>query len=63
MKSKEEIRLKIQMLEEDERLSYPPATTFENAPLALIQLEMETYIHALKWVLNDDEKKTSEEEV
>lgn len=28
----------------DERLSYPTATVFENAPLALIQLELETKI-------------------
>lgn len=34
-------------IEGDERYSYPTATVFENAPLALIQLEMETKIALL----------------
>jgi len=53
MKTEKEILDKIKELESDERLSYPTATIIENAPLALIQLEMESKITALKWVLGD----------
>ncbi len=41
----------IKELEADERLSYPTATLAENAPLALIQLELETKIKTLKGTL------------
>ena len=34
---KEKIRERIQHYRDDERLSYPPATVFANAPLALLQ--------------------------
>jgi hypothetical protein len=37
--------------EEDERGHYPVATVFENAPLALIQLKLETGKQELKFVL------------
>lgn len=53
MKTKDQIREKIKELESDERLSYPVATVVENAPLALIQLSLETQIGMLKWVLEE----------
>lgn len=53
MKTKDQIREKIKELESDERLSYPVATVVENAPLALIQLSLETQIDMLKWVLEE----------
>jgi hypothetical protein len=37
--------------EADERGHYPIATVFENAPLALIQLKLETGKQELGWVL------------
>lgn len=52
MKKKKEIQAKIDEFSKDERLSYPSATVIENAPLALIQLELETKIYTLKWVLS-----------
>lgn len=38
-------------IDQDERYHYKPATVFENAPLALIQLEMETEARVIAWVL------------
>ncbi len=38
----------IEEIEGDERMSYKKATISENAPLALIQLEMETRLKELK---------------
>ena len=55
MKTKEEIQAKLEELQKDERVSYPPADVFSNAPLALIQTELESMIKALKWVLKDKE--------
>ncbi len=54
MKTKEQIEEKIKEIESDERLSYPLATIEINAPLALIQLEMETKLKMLKWVLYEE---------
>jgi hypothetical protein len=51
MKTKKEIEDAIKQLRSDERLSYPTAMVHENAPLALMQLELETRIKTLKWVL------------
>lgn len=51
MQTKKEIEDRVALLLKDERLYYPAATVFENAPLALIQLSMETQIHALQSVL------------
>ena len=51
MKMQTEITEKLNELKSDERLTYKAATVFENAPLALIQLEMETKIHTLEWIL------------
>jgi hypothetical protein len=38
-------------IENDERLGYPTATVFENAPLALIQCGLENQRRSLKYVL------------
>jgi hypothetical protein len=38
-------------LERDERLQYAPARVDVNAPLALIQVALETEVNALRWVL------------
>ena len=53
MKNKKEIKEQIKEIKSDERYNYPPATINENAPLALIQLEMEVKVEALKWVLQE----------
>lgn len=45
------ITKKLAELEADERLSYPVATVFENAPLALVQCGLENQVRTLKWVL------------
>jgi hypothetical protein len=45
---------RLKEISEDERYQYDPATIFENAPLALIQLEMETEARVLAWVLGVD---------
>ena len=42
MQTEETIRAALAAIESDERLSYKTATIVENAPLALIQLELET---------------------
>ncbi|MDP2104627.1 MAG: hypothetical protein Q8J76_01430 [Desulfobulbaceae bacterium] len=51
MKTEEEIKERIKLIESDKRLKYKTATIVENAPLALIQLELETKRDTLKWVL------------
>lgn len=51
MKTKKEIAYRIAELLADERLHYPTATVFENAPLALIQLSGETELKTLCWIL------------
>ncbi len=51
MKTKKEIEEKLAEIKSDERLGYPPATVDINAPLALIQLSIESQIDILKWVL------------
>lgn len=51
MKNEKEVKKKLKKIESDERLSYPTATIVENAPLALIQLELEMKRDTLKWVL------------
>jgi hypothetical protein len=54
MKSKDEIKNKLAEIEADERLHYPPATVFENAPLALIQTELEAKQNILRWALEEN---------
>jgi hypothetical protein len=51
MKSKEKILAKIKDLEDDDRHKYAPASVQINAPLALIQVEIQAKIDALMWVL------------
>jgi hypothetical protein len=52
MKTEKEIQKMIDEIKSDERLSYPPANVFSNAPLALIQMGEEAKLHALEWVLD-----------
>jgi len=51
MKTKKEVEKKLKEIEADERINYPAATIAENAPLALLQLHLETQRDVLKWVL------------
>jgi hypothetical protein len=53
MRTEEEIKEKIQRILSDERLSYPTAVVFSNAPLALIQHAMVTELHTLQWVIGE----------
>ncbi len=56
MRSEKEIKAKIAEIEADERYQSGlknPANIEINAPLALIQLTMETKHDVLKWVLTD----------
>lgn len=54
MRSQAEIRARIAEIEADDRLARArPATVFENAPLALIQLEGQASAGALRWALGD----------
>jgi len=56
MKSEEIIKNRIAEIEADDRYKsglIKPATLFENAPLALIQLVKESTVEALWWVLED----------
>lgn len=52
MRSEKEIKEMLEKLQKDEKLSYPTANVFENAPLAMIQLTLKTQIGLLKWILN-----------
>lgn len=54
MKSLEEIKEKIEEIKKDERLGYPPANIFVNPPLALVQVNLESFIQALEWVLSEN---------
>lgn len=51
MQTPEEIQKRIDEIKADERLSYPTATVFVNAPLALIQYGLTTELYALEKVL------------
>lgn len=51
MKTKKQIEEKIKEIEADERYKASPAVLDVNAPLALIQIGMESQVRALKWVL------------
>ncbi len=51
MQTEEQITARLNELLADDRISYPAATVFANAPLALIQTAMETEVHALQRVL------------
>lgn len=54
MKTKQEIEAELKRVKKDERLKYKTAPVFENAPLALVQLELETRIEVLEWVLKNE---------
>lgn len=50
--TKQELVDRLKAITADERYHYkPPATVFENAPLALVQLELETEARVIAWVL------------
>jgi len=51
MRTQREIEKRLAKVLADERLSYPSATIRENAPLALIQVELETERNLLYWML------------
>lgn len=51
MKQKAEIVTMLQQLLTDDRLWYPTATVFENAPLALVQVDLRSKADMLCWVL------------
>jgi hypothetical protein len=51
VKTEQQIRARLAVIDDDERYHYAPATVFENAPLALIQTTLETEAQALAWVL------------
>ncbi|HYL22472.1 MAG TPA: hypothetical protein VEU74_11975 [Gemmatimonadales bacterium] len=56
MKTTAQIKERLAKIEADERYQSgrkTPATVFENAPLALIQLAFEAEHDALTWVLKD----------
>ena len=53
MRTEKEIRAEIKRITDDERFHYPCATIIENVPLALIQLEMETRLSVLSWVIGE----------
>jgi len=62
MKTREEIEKRIAELKADERLSYPPANVFTNAPLALIQVALKNELMALNWVLKESEEVRERQE-
>lgn len=62
MKTRAEIEKRLAALKADERLSYPPANVFTNAPLALIQVALKNEIMALAWVLKESEEKKESKE-
>lgn len=53
MRTIKEIKAEKERIQCDERIKYPPANVFSNAPLALIQVELDTTVKVLKWVLNE----------
>lgn len=51
MMSEDEIKSRIEEILSDQRLSYKTARIQINAPLALIQLQLETELHTLQKVI------------
>lgn len=51
MKTQVEIEEMLKQVEADKRLSYPTATVFANAPLALIQTDLEARRSILRSIL------------
>lgn len=52
MRTEEKIRALLAHVEKDDRLKQPPANIHVNAPLALVQLELETKRDLLRWILS-----------
>ena len=52
MKTSDEIRARLAETQAQPQLKYKPATVQINAPLALIQMGLESEIRILKWVLD-----------
>ena len=61
MRSKQEIQKKLEEVLAAPQLSYPSASISVNAPLALIQLTLETKRYILKWVLEESEAVQADE--
>lgn len=53
MKTREQILAAIAEIKKDSRYKEKPALVQINAPLALIQVDLESQIKALRWVLDD----------
>lgn len=51
---KEQIQQRIDEILSDERLSYPTANVFINAPLALVQVQLQTELWTLEKVLGKE---------
>jgi hypothetical protein len=51
MRTKNEMKDKLEEIEADERLHYPAALGQINAPLALIRVSLEARANLLRWVL------------
>jgi hypothetical protein len=51
--TEEQIRQRIEEIKSDARMGYSPARVDVNAPLALIQVEGEAVVQALRWVLGE----------
>lgn len=52
MRTEKEILARITEIKKDERLGYPTATVFENAPLALVQITLTTELHTLERIMD-----------
>ncbi len=54
MRSEQEVRDSLSRVSGDERLTYEPVLVQVNAPLALIQVELEARKNVLRWMLGLD---------
>lgn len=57
MKTRGEIAKAIREIEKDDRRKIAGVTIFNNAPLSLIQVEIDAKLRALIWVLSETEEK------
>lgn len=53
MRTVEEIKARIKILEDDERHNYEPANVFTNAPLAIIQTSINSELNGLYFALGE----------
>ncbi len=51
MKTRAEMKAKLEEIESDERLNYPPAHLEVNGPLAIEQITAKSKASALRWCL------------